>query len=134
VVQETYLKVLEGRARFDGRSSFRTWLLAVLRWTAAERRRQAKLLSLVRGRWWGAHSAIASVDPVAEAMCSQGSARLLGVLATLPERQQQVLHLVFYQDLSLREAAEVLGVRVGTARVHYERGKKRLRALLEKEV
>jgi RNA polymerase sigma-70 factor (ECF subfamily) len=67
-------------------------------------------------------------------MCSQGSARLLGVLATLPERQQQVLHLVFYQDLSLREAAEVLGVRVGTARVHYERGKKRLRALLEKEV
>jgi RNA polymerase sigma-70 factor (ECF subfamily) len=48
----------------------------------------------------------------------------------LPERQRDVLHLVFYQDLTIAQAAEVLGVALGTARVHYERGKARLRALL----
>jgi RNA polymerase sigma-70 factor (ECF subfamily) len=37
---------------------------------------------------------------------------------------------VFYQDLTIREAADVLEVSLGTARVHYERGKKRLRELL----
>jgi RNA polymerase sigma factor (sigma-70 family) len=64
---------------------------------------------------------------------SEANAQLLAALALLPERQQQVLHLVFYQGLSVQAAAGVLGVRVGTARVHYERGKQRLRALLQQE-
>jgi len=38
---------------------------------------------------------------------------------------------VFYQDLTIQEAAEVLAMPVGTARTHYERGKERLRLLLE---
>ncbi len=134
VLQETYLKVLDGRARFDGRSGFKTWLFAVLRRTAAERRRQARLLSFVRGHWWETNPAAASVDPLAETVRSEEGAQLLAALATLPERQRQLLHLVFYQELSVREAADVLGVRVGTARTHYERGKQRLRALLKKEV
>src|SRR5262245_66641684 len=40
VLSSVYLKVLEGKARYDGRSTFRTWLLAVIRKAAgAERRR-----------------------------------------------------------------------------------------------
>jgi DNA-directed RNA polymerase specialized sigma24 family protein len=34
VLQSTYLKVLDGRAVFAGRSSFKTWLYAVIRRTA----------------------------------------------------------------------------------------------------
>ena len=49
---------------------------------------------------------------------------------SLTDKQREVLHLVFYQDLSVREAAEVMQVTVGTARVHYDRGKKKLRGLL----
>jgi RNA polymerase sigma-70 factor (ECF subfamily) len=52
-------------------------------------------------------------------------------LAQLPERQREVLHLVFYQDMSISDAAEVMEIAVGSARTHYERGKARLRALLE---
>lgn len=39
VLQAVYLKVLEGRARFDGRSSLKTWVFAVIRRTAAQQRR-----------------------------------------------------------------------------------------------
>src|SRR5260370_10621402 len=35
VLQLVYLKVLSGKAVFDGRSSFKTWLFAVIRKTAA---------------------------------------------------------------------------------------------------
>jgi RNA polymerase sigma-70 factor (ECF subfamily) len=45
-------------------------------------------------------------------------------------RQQDVLHLVFYQGLTVEEAAHVMAVSVGAARTHYARGKARLAELL----
>ena len=39
VLQDVYWKVLEGRARYDGRSTLKTWLFGVVRLTARELRR-----------------------------------------------------------------------------------------------
>ena len=51
----------------------------------------------------------------------------------MSKRQRQVLELVFYHDLSVRQAAGVHGVGLGTARVQYERGKKALSRALREE-
>jgi RNA polymerase sigma factor (sigma-70 family) len=40
VLQAVYLKALEGKARFDGRAAFKTWLFAVIRKTAIDGRRR----------------------------------------------------------------------------------------------
>ncbi|MBI2438551.1 MAG: RNA polymerase sigma factor [Lentisphaerae bacterium] len=40
VLQSAYLKILQGRARFSGRSAFKTWLFTVIRRTAADQRRR----------------------------------------------------------------------------------------------
>src|SRR6185295_20378976 len=40
VLQASYLKVLDGRAQFEGRSTFQTWLFGVIRRTASEQRRR----------------------------------------------------------------------------------------------
>lgn len=132
-LQATYLKILDGRARFEGRSSLRTWVFGVLRRTAAEERR--------RGRNWywrplsflSSHAATGSDRHHSDAgvLRSEESRRLRAALDALPARQREVLHLVFYQDLTIAEAAEVAGVGVGTARTHYARGKAALRRLLE---
>ena len=45
-----YLKVLDGRARFAGRSSFRTWLFGVIRRTAGEVRRRELARRVLTGR------------------------------------------------------------------------------------
>jgi RNA polymerase sigma-70 factor (ECF subfamily) len=58
------------------------------------------------------------------------SRELIAALDRLSSRQRDVLHLVFYQNLTIAAAADVLGVSVGAARVHYERGKAQLRRLL----
>jgi RNA polymerase sigma-70 factor (ECF subfamily) len=56
--------------------------------------------------------------------------RLESALRRLSPRQAEVLHLVFYQELTIQEAADVVGLPVGTARTHYERGKARMRTIL----
>jgi len=135
VLQTTYVKVISGRARFGGRSTFRTWLFGVIRQTAREDRRRARshverAERLAQDPTAG-RPVVLRPDEVQER--SERSRTLLRALDELPGRQREVLHLVFYQDLTIREAAEVMEVSLGSARVHYERGKKRLRGLLSPE-
>ncbi len=131
VLQTTYLKVLDAKARFADRSSFRTWLFAVIRRTAAERRRGSWLRSLASARWLNGHVPPAPPStPEAAAGEAEDALALRQALRGLPARQREVLHLVFYQDLTIEAAAQVLGISVGTARTHYHRGKEGLRCAL----
>ena len=52
------------------------------------------------------------------------------MLNRLPERQQQVLLLAFYHEMTLASIAELLEVHIGTVRTHYERGKAALKNLI----
>jgi RNA polymerase sigma factor (sigma-70 family) len=134
VLQTTYLKVLDGRARFEGRSSLKTWLFGVIRRTAAERRRVRWARDLVSLRWRNGHPVPPAV-PSPEALTgdAETARELRAVLTALPARQREILHLVFYQDLTVEEAAEVLGISLGSARTHYHRGKAALRERLPRE-
>lgn len=132
VLQTVYLKILDGRARYRGSAGFRTWLFEVIRRTAANERRRYWLCKLGLARFGTAKPpAIGSSNPSETVHKSQLQALFRQALATLPQRQQEVLHLVFYQDLTVQEAASVMGVSVGSARQHYERGKQRLRERIE---
>ena len=130
VLQTVYLKVLDGRARFDGQSSFRTWVFGVIRHTAASERRKAWLRRLLlerkadRLRPEGTASSDNELDHDSR---RDGLHRALADLAT---RQREVLQLVFYHELTIEEAARVMGISTGSARTHYARGKSRLAALL----
>jgi RNA polymerase sigma-70 factor, ECF subfamily len=130
VLQTAYVKILEGRARYGGASSFRTWLFAVVRNTARDLRRREWLdrLRLVRHAESAPPPAAGHFED--EVYRSHVQSFFRRALARLPRRQQETLQLVFYHDLSLAEAAEVMGITIGSARTHYERGKRRLRRLM----
>ena len=130
VLQTVYLNVLDGRARFDGRSAFRTWLFAVIRRVAASEYRTAWMRALVLERNGHRVRPDPALPADAEAEHADQVARLRGSLHHLSARQREVLHLVFYQGLTVEDAAAVMSVSVGAARVHYARGKARLAGLL----
>jgi RNA polymerase sigma-70 factor (ECF subfamily) len=134
VLQAAYLKVLEGGARFEGRATLRTWFFSVVRRTAWEQRRRRWARELLLGRWLRQQPASVLHPAPDEALSSsEENHALLRVLMKLPARQLEVLHLVFYQDLTIEETAKVLNISMGTARTHFERGKTRLRSLLTQE-
>jgi RNA polymerase sigma-70 factor (ECF subfamily) len=123
VLQTSYLKILDGRARFQGRSSFKTFLFGVIRRTAAEERRRTAIGRLIFG-------SAASVEPSAPEDGPADRLAFRTALSSLARRQREVLELVFSMGMTLQEAADTLSISVGSARVHYARGKKRLAALL----
>jgi RNA polymerase sigma-70 factor, ECF subfamily len=131
VLQTVYLKILDGKARFDERSSFKTWLFGVIRHTAMAhaRRRWIREAALMR---WILSSATPKQDTAADAVIeiSERVQQLTRALSALARRQREVLELVFYHEMTIEQAAATLGVSVGSARVHYHRGKKKMGALL----
>ncbi len=129
VLQTSYLRILQGKARFDGRSSFRTFLFGVIRIVAAGRRRRRLLEGLFLERYGdtlrtAGEGGGGNEPDGAEALAVRQA------LSSLPRRQREVLHLVFYEGLTIQEAARIMGVGLGSARTHYERGKRGLRERL----
>ena len=134
VMQTAYLRILSGRARFRGESSLKSWVFGVIRWTAREEVRRRK--------FWMAHQsepgavmlipdAAVGADVTAEE--SERDDALTRGLASLSRRQREVLQLVFYHDMTIEEAAGVMKVSLGSARTHYERGKKAMAIKLARE-
>lgn len=129
VLQQAYWKVLSGRAPFFGRSPLKTWLFGVIRLTALEHRRWR----FFRGRVVSTAEPVEPPSPSSPRVDRQ-TAELLGrALAALPDRQREVLHLVFYEGLTVKEAAAIMAVSTGTASQHYERGKARLLQILQSQ-
>lgn len=134
VLQTSYLKALDGRARFNGHASVKTWFFGVVKRTAAEQRRTRIVRQIALGRWLLQSPVVSEVvTPESLSRRSEAQERLRRLLGRLSRRQRDLLHLVFYEELTVEEAAEVLHVGVGTARTHYERGKARLRELMASE-
>jgi RNA polymerase sigma-70 factor (ECF subfamily) len=135
VLQECYVKVATGRAAFGGKSSLKTWWLGVVRLSALEQHRGMhrwqRRMEAVRewlGLLGGQESSGLTESPISFPPVDADA--LLAALAQLPARQAEILRLHYQHDLSVSEAAAVMGVSVGSARQHYERAKKKLRVLL----
>ena len=134
VLQDVYVGVLDNGLRFNGHSTLRTWLFGVIRHKARARLRRDRLrvlLGVTHASRIDSPSPAPSPDE--SALVAERRHRTRGALAQLPRRQSEVLLLVFYHDLTIDEAAKVMDVSVGTARVHYDRGKKRMATLLAAE-
>ena len=131
VLQNAYLKIAADRVRFDGRSAFKTWWFGVIRLTALEEHRRARFRESLLGKLLASFTEEHHPSPSRQIERDEQAARLRAALEKLPARQAETLHLVFYQDLTLNEASQVMRVSLGSVRQHYERGKVRLRELLQ---
>ena len=121
VLQQSYLKILEGQAKLKDASKAKTWLFSIIRYTAIDEIRKAgKVVSLSD-----------SYDPM-EIHEEIDSTDYEGIIKHLPEMQREVILMVFYHQMTIAQSAEILQIGLGTARTHYDRGKKKLKELITK--
>ncbi len=127
--QETWIRVIRARKRFDPRRRFSTWLFQIAnnlcrdrvrRLTVDIRKREA-LHQQAQAR---SESAAASSPELSVAL----PADLRERLAALPDRLREVLVLRYYHDLSEGEIAEIVGVPRGTVKSRLHTAVKTLRA------
>jgi RNA polymerase sigma-70 factor (ECF subfamily) len=145
VVQDTWLAVVRGVERFEGRSSFKTWLFRILvnRARSAEGREQRagrpEVLDDVAGRFdadgaW-ATPPVPWADRAEDRIVAQRLAeRVRSLLPELPESQRQVVVLRDVEGLGAAEVAALLGISDGNQRVLLHRARARVRGLLEAEM
>jgi RNA polymerase sigma-70 factor (ECF subfamily) len=132
-VQDGFVKALTHLSSFQGRSSFKTWLMRVVSNAALDLGRQRgrrEALTLEAPLPSDGEAPLAPDDP-SRGLERADLRRLLDqALAALPEAQRQTFVLHADAGLSYRDVAEALGISIGTvmSRLFYARQK--LRAYL----
>jgi len=132
VLQSAYLKVLRNNSRFLGKSNFNTWFFAIIRNTAVDHFRKTKKLKFYSQDDMKDMELKDGTNPEQELDQNYWEHYFDEAIQSLSKRQGEIMHLVFYQNLSIQEAADILNISIGSARKHYHRAKKTLSEWIKK--
>lgn len=140
VAQDTWLAVLRGLDKFEGRSSFRTWLFAILanraRTSAYKERRSGPAVDPDRFATDGGWSEPPApwTDGVDDRLDAASLApRVRAAILELPDAQQQVITLRDVEGLDAAAVCELLAISEGNQRVLLHRARSKVRATVEQE-
>ena len=154
VVQETWMAVVTGIDRFEGRSALGTWIFSILtnqaKTHSARERRAVPFSSVAPSELedpsvdpdrfqkdddaWPGHWATPPrpwQKPERRLLSLEARDRLKAALAQLPDRQRMIVGLRDVEGHSAKEVCELLGLSQENQRVLLHRGRSRLRAILE---
>jgi len=154
VVQETWMAVVAGIERFEGRSALGTWMFSILtnqaKTHSAREKRAVPFSSVALGNAeepsvdpdrfqtddeaWPGHWATPPrpwQKPERRLLSLEARERLKAALAQLPERQRLIVGLRDIDGRSAEEVCQLLGLSQENQRVLLHRGRSRLRAALE---
>ncbi|MEP6658447.1 MAG: sigma-70 family RNA polymerase sigma factor [Acidimicrobiales bacterium] len=155
VVQETWIAVIQGIDRFEGRSSLKTWIVRILmniaRTRGVRERRTVPISSLDalsgvggpvvsidrfvgppgRGAWAWPPAAWAEL-PEDCVTSAETKSLVVKTISALPEQQRRVVMLRDVEDCSASDVCDLLGLSEVNQRVLLHRGRSTVRAALER--
>jgi RNA polymerase sigma-70 factor (ECF subfamily) len=154
IVQDTWMAIVTGIDRFEGRSALGTWMFSILinqaRSHSARERRALPFSSVACGdveepavdpdrfqnddEAWAGHWATPPrpwEKPERRLLSLEARERLKAALTELPDRQRMIVALRDIEGLSAEEVRDLLKLSQENQRVLLHRGRSRLRAQLE---
>lgn len=125
IVQDVFLAYYQGRDKFEGRSSLKTYLVKITVHKSHDylRSRRRKFQHIIHGK-----TESASIEHGAILRDEQNE--LTAALLQLPIKYREVLILHYYDNYKIREIAEILTCSENTVKTRLVRGRDKMRELL----
>lgn len=131
VLQESFIKIYEGRKTFDEQRPIAPWIKNIVIHTAINFLKKQKKLVL-SDQETDFHSAEEWIYP--EISNDDVKSQLLALLQKLPEGYRTVFNLFVLDNLSHKEIAEYLGISEGTSKSQLSKAKLMIQKLIPKEL
>ena len=113
LTQKTFCKVWHSLAKYDGRAAFTTWLHAIAHHVYVDWRRQSNRLDSRSDDWW--ETCVADGPSPFDSVVERETAhQLYALVEQLEDDEREIVHLHYYQSLSIQQMADVLGVAPST--------------------
>ncbi|MEO8277651.1 MAG: sigma-70 family RNA polymerase sigma factor [Thermoanaerobaculia bacterium] len=140
LAQESFLKAWKSLARFDAERKFSSWIFKIAHNTALDELRRGGLETISLDAPFEAGddppempADLAAEDPLLRTLARESVRVLEQAIAHLRPAYRGILLLRFAQEMAYDEIAEVLGVPLGTVKIHIYRARaellKEMRAL-----
>ena len=123
VVQDTFIQYYTTKKQFQDEEHLKAWLLRV----AINRAKD------ISRSFWKKNRL--SIEDYADAVPfeSREETGLFEAVMRLPEKYREVIHLYYYEDLSIKESARILRITEGSVKMRLSRGRSFLRDVFKEE-
>ena len=123
VVQDTFIQYYTTKKQFQDEEHLKAWLLRVVINRAKD----------ISRSFWKKNRL--SIEDYADAVPfeSREETGLFEAVMRLPEKYREVIHLYYYEDLSIKETARILRITEGSVKMRLSRGRSFLRDVFKEE-
>lgn len=122
LIQDIMLAVYKGIKKFEFTSTFKTWILAISRY---------KIADYYRNKYADISTVPIEECPNITSSENHDTLNINEVLELLPDDEKELLNLVFIQQCSYKEVAQIMEVPVGTIKSRMFYLKEKLKPVLE---
>ncbi|MBQ9981498.1 MAG: sigma-70 family RNA polymerase sigma factor [Oscillospiraceae bacterium] len=121
ITQEVLLKYIRADKKFKDEEHRKAWLLKVTANAVVSHIRSQKRSQMV------------DLEEIEEVVAAPENKHrdLKYVIEQLPEKYRMVIHMFYYEELSIKEISEITGDSEGTVKSQLSRGRDKLKKLLE---
>jgi RNA polymerase sigma-70 factor (ECF subfamily) len=146
LTQEVFLKAWEALSSFRAESSFQTWLFQIAlnttrSWGRWRKLNLARFVSLsaplekegdeeFESRAPQLADGHPGADPARQSETAALQERISKAMNQLPPREKEVFHLRHYEDLSMKEIADLMGIAEGSVKAHLFHALEKMRKFL----
>ncbi|NLK75603.1 MAG: sigma-70 family RNA polymerase sigma factor [Clostridiales bacterium] len=133
IFQEVFIKVNQKLYTFEGNSSIKTWIIRITINTCKDYLKSAwkrKVVPMMEHQ----EDAIVSDSDFEDVERQDTNDMIKEAVMSLPSKYKDIVLCVYYQDMTVAKAAEVLNIAEGTAKSRLSRARQRLKSILEGSV
>lgn len=130
IFQDVFIKVNQKLSTFEGNSSIKTWIIRITINTCKDYLKSAWNRRVVPMMDYQEDAIISETDY--DEVESQDTKELIKKsVLSLPEKYKEVVLCVYFQEMSIAEAAKTLQIAEGTAKSRLSRAREKLKSILE---